>query len=122
MLQSQLDTLLATVRSLNAQIQAKTQGSATGNANAMANANANASFKRDLAVGVAGGADVKALQVWLNLHGYAVAGSGAGSQGNETTTFGGLTRAALAKFQKSVGITPAAGYFGAITRGYISTH
>ncbi len=33
--------------------------------------------------------------------------------------FGGLTRAALAEFQKSVGITPASGYFGAKTRAYI---
>jgi hypothetical protein len=101
--------------------QIKAQGSANPNANAVANANANASFNRNLTVGTTGN-DVKALQVWLNAHGYAVASSGVGSSGNETTTFGGLTRKALAKFQAKVGISPAAGYFGAITRTYLSTH
>ena len=62
------------------------------------------------------GADVKALQVYLNTHGYVIASSGAGSPGNETTKFGGATKAALIKFQKANGITPAAGYFGPKTR------
>lgn len=39
-----------------------------------------------------------------------------------TTYFGALTRAALAEFQASVGISPALGNFGAITRAYISAH
>ena len=39
-----------------------------------------------------------------------------------TSYFGSLTRAALAEFQASVGISPAVGYFGPITRGYIGTH
>jgi hypothetical protein len=120
-LQNQLTELLATMQSLQSQVRARTQGSANPNANALTNANMNASFKRDLTAGV-NGDDVKTLQEWLNAHGYIVAGSGAGSSGNETTTFGGFTRAALAKFQKSVGITPAVGYFGKITRAYISTH
>jgi hypothetical protein len=89
--------------------------------NAIANANANASFNRNLTVGTIGD-DAKALQVWLNAHGYTVALSGPGSSGNETTKFGGLTRAALAKFQAKVGISPAVGYFGPITRAYLSTH
>jgi peptidoglycan hydrolase-like protein with peptidoglycan-binding domain len=94
---------------------------ATPNANAITNANANASFKRNLTIGMAGD-DVKALQVWLNAHGYAVASSGSGSSGNETTTFGGLTRAALAKFQAKAGISPASGNFGSITRAYLSAN
>jgi peptidoglycan hydrolase-like protein with peptidoglycan-binding domain len=88
---------------------------------AAAGASASASFSRNLAVGMTG-SDVKALQVWLNTHGYVLALSGPGSLGNETTTFGALTRTALAKFQAQVGISPAIGYFGPITRSYLSTH
>jgi len=72
-------------------------------------------FVRNLELGMSG-ADVKALQVYLNTHGYVIASSGAGSPGNETTKFGGATKAALIKFQKANGITPAAGYFGPKTR------
>lgn len=114
-LQSRLNELLATLQTLQA------KGNATPNANAVANANVKASFKRNLTVGVSGD-DVKALQVWLNANGYVVAVSGPGSTGNETTTFGGLTKKALAKFQAKVGISPAVGYFGPITQQYISTH
>lgn len=39
-----------------------------------------------------------------------------------TNYFGTLTRSALMEFQKSVGITPASGYFGPITRAYLSNH
>ncbi len=38
-----------------------------------------------------------------------------------TAYFGTLTRAALAEFQASVGISPALGNFGAITRAYVRT-
>ena len=79
------------------------------------NASASASFNRDLQVGSTG-EDVMALQVWLNANGYTVASTGPGSSGNETTRFGAATRAALIKYQKAMGITPAAGYFGAKTR------
>jgi hypothetical protein len=99
-LQAQVQMLLAQIAALS--------GGASG-------------FTRDLTVGSTG-SDVKALQTWLNAKGYAVASSGAGSPGNETTKFGGLTRAALAKFQAAVGITPAVGYFGPKTRAYIAAH
>jgi len=39
-----------------------------------------------------------------------------------TSYFGKLTRAALAEFQANVGISPALGNFGPITRNYISSH
>lgn len=39
-----------------------------------------------------------------------------------TSYFGMLTRAALAEFQASVGISPALGNFGPITRNYVSIH
>jgi hypothetical protein len=76
-------------------------------------------FKSDLATGSLG-SEVKALQQFLNAHGYTVSSTGAGSVGNETSTFGGATRAALIKYQKAKGITPAVGYFGAKTRAAIN--
>lgn len=76
-------------------------------------------FQANLTVGSLG-SEVKALQEYLNAHGYMVTNSGAGSSGNETTTFGAATRAALVKYQQAKGITPAAGYFGAKTRASIN--
>ena len=75
-------------------------------------------FTRNLSVGSIG-ADVRILQTYLNTHGYPIATSGPGSLGNETTTFGDLTKTALALFQKAHDITPATGYFGSITRKII---
>jgi hypothetical protein len=72
-------------------------------------------FARDLDVG-ASGEDVRQLQILLNARGFAVAASGPGSAGQETTLFGGLTRAALARFQAANGVSPALGYFGPRTR------
>ena len=62
---------------------------------------------------------VKLLQQFLNFRGFPVAATGVGSIGNETTYFGPATRAALAKFQASVGISPASGFFGPATRARI---
>jgi len=67
------------------------------------------------------GEDVRTLQKFLNDKGFTVANSGPGSPGNETTRFGLLTKAALAKFQASVGISPASGFFGPITRAYLAS-
>ena len=78
-------------------------------------------FTHNLQIG-SSGPDVKALQVYLNTHGYVIAQSGPGSSGNETTLFGGKTKAALIKLQKAAGISPAVGYFGALTRAYIAAH
>lgn len=66
------------------------------------------------------GADVKILQQFLNEQGYVLAAAGQpGSPGNETQKFGAATRAALVAFQKAQGISPAAGYYGPITRAKI---
>lgn len=76
-------------------------------------------FQANLSAG-SSGSDVKALQQFLNTHGYTVATSGAGSSGNETSVFGALTRAALIRYQQAKGITPAVGFFGPITRAAIN--
>lgn len=70
---------------------------------------------RDLQQGAAG-EDVRALQRVLNAAGFRIAAAGPGSPGQETATFGALTREALARYQAANGISPAAGYFGPATR------
>ena len=76
-------------------------------------------FAHDLRLGAVS-ADVKALQQYLNSHGYIVAARGPGSFGNETTTFGALTKIVLMKFQKKNNI-PHSGFFGPKTRKYINS-
>ena len=83
-------------------------------------------FTRDLTIG-SEGQDVKALQVFLNNNGFVIAKSGPGSRGNETTTFGNLTRDALIRFQEAYrsevltpgGFVRGTGYFGPSTRAKI---
>jgi hypothetical protein len=72
-------------------------------------------FTRDLTIR-SQGEDVRALQEFLNAHGAPLASTGTGSPGSETTYFGPLTKAALAKYQATHAISPPAGYFGPITR------
>lgn len=71
-------------------------------------------FTRDLFFGSTG-EDVKQLQKWLNIHGWAVTPTG-----QETSFYGPKTVAAVAGLQKSVGISPAAGYFGPKTRTFVN--
>ncbi len=75
-------------------------------------------FTRDLKLGLVG-EDVKALQIYLNTHGFPLTTTGAGSPQNETTTFGPLLKSALIKFQIANKITPAEGYFGERTRKFV---
>ncbi len=105
-LQAQITLLLAQIAALQAKLGGNTSVSCFV-------------FTRDLTLGSTG-EDVRALQVWMNANGFLVATAGPGSKGNETTYFGGLTRTALAKWQASVGIAPAVGYFGPITRGRVN--
>lgn len=76
-------------------------------------------FMRDLQTGSVG-TDVKDLQRFLNTHGFILAANGPGSPGQETTTFGMLTRQALSRFQEANKIAPTKGYFGPITRKTVS--
>ncbi|MDE1975109.1 MAG: peptidoglycan-binding protein, partial [Patescibacteria group bacterium] len=78
-------------------------------------------FTRNLTIGSTG-SDVKALQEYLNSKGFTISSTGPGSPGNESDYFGALTQSALSKFQSSVGISPASGYFGSITRAYVENH
>lgn len=75
-------------------------------------ASASVTFTRDLTIGSTG-QDVTALQNWLIKGGFAIP---AGATGY----FGAQTQAALAKYQASVMISPAAGYFGPITRAKVN--
>lgn len=68
-------------------------------------------------------AQVKTLQQLLNASGYAVAATGPGSAGNETTMFGSMTREAVKRFQCAQSIvcegsegTTGYGYVGVKTR------
>ena len=65
------------------------------------------------------GDDVKALQVFLNTHGFTLTLSGAGSPGHETTLFGKLTDKAVKSFQTKNKLKPD-GIVGPITRGIIN--
>ena len=74
---------------------------------------------RDLVVGSVG-EDVRVLQRWLNSHGYPITIYGPGAAGFETTYFGQLTQAALARYQVSIGVIPATGNLDLATRLKIS--
>jgi len=99
-LQAQIASLLAQITQLQAQLGGATVTSAT--------------FTTDLTVG-SKGADVTALQTWLVGKGFLTMPAGVAMG-----YFGSLTKVALAKYQVSVGITPAAGYFGPITRAKVN--
>ena len=72
-------------------------------------------FSRDLDLGIEG-EDVKCLQKFLNNSGFVIANTGVGSPGKETGQLKSLTQQALINWQKSNGILPATGYFGAKSR------
>src|ERR1700733_10562348 len=106
---STLSALQAQVQALLAQIAAL-QGTGTATASG-----ACFTFTQDEWQGLSGG-QVMWVQEFLNGHGFTVAASGAGSPGNETSYFGGLTKAAVMKFQSTEGITPVSGYWGPLSR------
>lgn len=119
---SQIQSILDVLASFNADaatianVKASLQGVTTGSVTSAAVH----AFKMDLMAGTNLGEEVKALQQFLNSHGYPIATTGAGSSGNETTVFGPATKAALVKYQKANGITPASGYFGPKTRALMN--
>ena len=116
-LQSQIDGLLTTVRSLQAQVQAGQGGSS-------ASTSAFGQQVKTIAISIGEGnrgSEVQTLQEFLisqNKGSAAQTLAGVGA----TAYFGSLTRAALAEFQAEAGINPPLGNFGPITRAYLMTH
>ena len=76
-------------------------------------------FKKNLSFGTTDN-EVKELQKFLNNNGYAVAKSGVGSPGKETTKFGAATKTAVMKFQADHKIKPVNGSFGPLTRSTVN--
>ncbi|HEX7651146.1 MAG TPA: peptidoglycan-binding protein [Candidatus Paceibacterota bacterium] len=97
-LQAQIAALLAQINSLQSQLGTSQTASMT--------------FTADLTIGSTG-ADVTALQNWLIAKGYSIP---AGATGY----FGAQTQSALAAYQAANGISPAAGYFGPVTRAKVN--
>jgi peptidoglycan hydrolase-like protein with peptidoglycan-binding domain/uncharacterized protein (UPF0332 family) len=60
--------------------------------------------------------EIRCLQVYLNDSGYLLTSNGAGSPGKETDKYGGLTKAAVADWQRANDISPSSGYFGPVSR------
>jgi hypothetical protein len=103
------------VPSINANTNAQSTASVTTSTTGVATLSSG-KFTRTLNTGSVG-SDVLALQKFLNNNGFVITSSGAGSLGKETTTFGGLTKAALIKFQLSKGIIATSSDVGAGTVG-----
>lgn len=76
-------------------------------------------FSKDLYFGIKD-PEVRELQKFLNRRGFRVSWFGNGSPGRETDYFGSLTENALKRFQEANGIKPVSGYFGPITRRFIT--
>lgn len=96
-LQAQIQALLAQVAALQGQMGGSTGGTA---------------FTMDLTIG-SSGAEVTALQNFLISKGFSIP---AGATGY----FGTQTQSALAAYQAANGISPAAGYFGPVTRAKVN--
>jgi hypothetical protein len=108
-----LSDLQAQVQALLAQISAMGGGSTTTGAGCYA-------FTVTAQLGTTH-SEVVQIQKFLNSHGAVVSASGAGSVGNESNYFGAKTKAAVAKWQAANGVSPAAGYWGPVTRAKVAS-
>jgi len=116
-LTAQINSLLATISALQAQLSNISGGGSSASVCPF-------TWTRSLTTGSTGD-DVKALQQFLNSDAATqVASSGAGSPGNESSYFGPATRGAVVKFQDKyasevlapVGLSAGTGYFGSSSR------
>lgn len=113
-IQAQINSLMATIQSLQAQLSATGGSSSTS-------VSTGYTFNTNLTIGSTG-VDVMNLQKVLNMSADTqVASTGTGSAGKESTYFGTLTKNAVIKFQNKYGISPAAGYVGPITRAKLNS-
>jgi hypothetical protein len=121
---AQISAILSLLASFNAdqsvidKVSASLRGTAPMSTAASSSARA---FTRNLQLHDSG-ADVHALQEYLNGAAFTLAASGPGSPGNESDYFGLATYQALVLFQAARGISPASGYFGPLTRAYVVAH
>lgn len=99
-----IEQLTAQITALQAQLTALSGTSAP-----VAAGGAKCSFTRALTVGSKGD-DVKCLQDYLKSSGHYT------YSGGSTGFFGGVTKAAVVAWQSANGVSPAAGYFGSISR------
>lgn len=118
-LTAQINSLLATIAGLQAQLAGMTGGSTTtGSYN----------FTLNHEMGDQGG-EVMDIQKFLNANGFAVSATGAGSPGNETDYFGSRTKQAVIAFQNAnaaailapVGLSAGTGYWGPSSRAYANS-
>jgi len=115
-LTAQINSLLATISGLQSQLSTIQGGSTT------TTTSTGYTFAANLTVG-SKGVDVMNLQKVLNMDPdtQVAVGTSAGAPGYETSTFGPATKAAVMKFQAKYGISPVAGYVGAITRAKLNS-
>jgi hypothetical protein len=109
---SQMESLLASLESELQALEAKTGSETSSAASAF-------TFTRNLSYGMTG-TDVHQLQLFLIQENVGSAARKLAAQGT-TQYFGSLTKAALVELQKSVGIVPDSGYFGPISRAYVTS-
>lgn len=102
-----VEELQAMIASLQAQIASLSGGSSSASSGYM--------FNSDLTIG-SSGADVVQLQTVLEQGGYLVMPAGVAKG-----YFGALTQSAVAKWQAAMGIAPASGYFGPISRAKMNS-
>ncbi|MDP2598565.1 MAG: fibronectin type III domain-containing protein [Candidatus Liptonbacteria bacterium] len=129
-LQAQINVLLIQLQRLqalaNAQANTQTDAQISSQTNTIVDSQTNSSasslqtpFARNLYVG-AKGDDVATLQKLLIVQHRGPESENLADVG-ASGYFGQLTQKALAEFQADAGISPASGYFGPKTRGYISS-
>jgi peptidoglycan hydrolase-like protein with peptidoglycan-binding domain len=104
-LTEQINSLLATIAALQAQLATMQPGGGVSTATKLTS---------DLTVG-SRGTEVVSLQDFLEVNKFLVMPPGVAKG-----TFGTLTRSAVAAYQSARGISPAAGYFGPLTRARVN--